>query len=423
MSFAPKVEQVGPLKVILVKDDRESVMVQALVGTGSREETDDLAGSAHFLEHFVFKGTKKYPVEIGAYVDGFGGAIDAYTSHESISFSVKLTSEKLKTAVDLVGQLVGEPLLPAKLISREKKIICEEIKFRNDDPHTRAYRGMWEQMYRGSNLGRPIAGSFATVEAVTAARLHDHMERWFVPENTIIGVLGNWKSETEVLKLISRSFGTLIERGKTKLIKDKYVPVEQKKPRIELVSRKSMAQTTVFMGYRSFGVGQPQMMARILSNIILGGGWISRLLQEIREKRGLAYGINSSLDVMSDTGAVVIGAGLPKDKLEEAVKLIWEIIYGLSGSGKWGLKKKDVELAKDCYLGRLSLKYDSPERVLDTALYDLMYEGKIYSVEELKKMAKETSLSQMKRVCGEIFVPDHLNMAVVGDYDKLPFKL
>ena len=423
MSFTPKVVNLSGLKVVLVPDDRETVTVRALIGTGSREEEADSLGSAHFLEHFVLRGTRKYPVDINAYVDGLGGVIDAYTSQETLSFMVKLGREKTETAVDLVGQLVSEPLLPMKLIEGEKKIITEEIKFRDDDPETKAFREMWRQMYRRSNLGRPIAGTFETVAATTVAKLRHYLDHWFVPGNVIVGVVGNWEDEKKVLEQIEESFAPLIARGKTKLSKDVYVVEDQKRPRVELVTRKSMQQTAVYLGFRSFGVGDKMVMSRILMNILLGGGCFSRLFREIREKRGWAYSIGSFPDALSDTGALMVGAGLPRDKIVAAFSLIKEIIYGLGGAGKWGVKPKELTLTKDCYKGRVSLKYDSPQGVLGSALYDLMFEGRMYSAEQLKKEADEVTIEQIREVCKMIFVPEHLCVGVVGNYEKLPFSL
>lgn len=420
MSFAPKVVNLDGLRVVLVPDDRETVTVRVLVGTGSREEGSADLGAAHFLEHFVFRGTKKHPYDIGEYVDQFGGLVDAYTSQESISFMVKLGREKLETAIDLVGQLVSEPLLPGNKIAKEKKIIAGEIKFRNDDPQIKAARALWEVVYRGSNLARPIAGTFATVKGMTAAKLNDYLERWFVPGNTIVGIVGKWESESQVLRLVRHSFAPLLKRAKAVPPKDRYINHGQDRAQIRLIKRPKMKQATVCLGFRSFGVGHKLAITRLLMNIIFGGAWFSRLFKEIRENQGLAYSIGSWVEALSDTGGVFVEAGLPRDGLARAVGLIKEITFGLGGNGKWAIRQEDVNMARECYKGRVSLKYDSPERILGSALYDLMFEGKIYSAEELKKEADGVTLEKMRHLIQTTFREERLNLVVLGDYQKQP---
>lgn len=423
MSFSPKIVNVDGLRVVLIKDDRQSITVRALVGTGSREETDVTAGSAHFLEHFVFKGTKKYPKVVGAYIDSLGGWMDAYTSHDSVSFTVKLGKEKLVEAMDIIGGLVGEPLLPDKFMATEKKIISEEIKFRNDEPQIRSFMEVWKLMYHGHNLGREIAGTFETVGSMTVAKLRDYMDKWFVAENTIVGVVGNWRDEKAVLAQIEKSFARVISRGKLKQTKNDFQEGGQARPLAELVERKGMEQASVCLGFRSFRVGHELETARDLMNILLGRAWFSRLLKEVREKRGLAYTTGSEVDELKDTGNIVLWAGLPKGKIGEAVELIREIVFGLGGGGKWGISEKELKLVKECEKGRIGLRYDAPEGNLDLTLHDLMLRNRVFSADELRKLVDGVTLEQVREVCRQTFSPLGQNWAVVGDYDKLPFEI
>lgn len=423
MAFQPKVVDLDGLRVVLVKDDRQSVTVRALVGTGSREESTKDLGSAHFLEHFVFKGTKKYPKEIGSIIDSYGGALDAYTSHDSVSFMVKMGVERMETAIDLVGEMICKPMLPEKLIKKERKIISEEIKWRDDDPQMRAYEEMWLKLFEGTNLGNPIAGTFETVSGITTSNLRDYMDKWFVPGNVIVGVIGSWKDEKEVLSMVKKSFGKLIKRKSSVPTKNKFVESVQDGPRIKLVYRKGMQQSSVYLGFRSVELGNKYEMPLKLTNILLGGAWFSRLMKEIRETRGWAYSIGSFNDELVDTGAWVIGAGLPKRKIKMAVSLIMEMIDGLGGTGKWGITDKELKLAKECYSGRVSLKYDVPEKALDSALYDLMFEGKIHSAKELKERSEKVTLEEIRGVCRLVFDRNRMAVGIVGDYKEVPVRL
>ncbi|HEX9008214.1 MAG TPA: pitrilysin family protein, partial [Patescibacteria group bacterium] len=161
MRFEPKVHKLGKLKVVLVKEVRESVTVRAMVGTGSREESDKEAGSAHFLEHFVFKGTRKFPkmFDINEAVEKVGGAFNAYTGQNEMGFWVKMDKTNLPLAVEIVGQLLTEPVLPKEHFHKEKGTILEELHMYEDRPSSKAAETMVETMYGKTNLGRPIIGT------------------------------------------------------------------------------------------------------------------------------------------------------------------------------------------------------------------------------------------------------------------------
>ena len=423
MSFAPKVEQVGPLKVILVKDDRESVMVEALVGTGSREETDDLAGSAHFLEHFVFKGTRKFPgmFDISDAIDAVGGGRNAFTSYNVVGFWTKTAKHKVDLAASVVGQMVSEPILPEEHFEKERGTILEELKMYEDMPDSKVGEEMWKLLYGKTNMGRPIIGTKESLKTMTPKALHAYMDKWFVPENMLVGVVGNWGSDKELLELIEREFKPLFDRAGVPK-KDKFEWGRPIKPKSTLVKRE-IEQANLAMGLPGLPIGHPMRYVSQLTNIIFGGGGLSRLFKEVREKRGWAYSIGSGTESFSDSGAVVVGGGLPKDKLKDAVELIVDIMMGLGGKGKWGITEKDLAIAKECYKGRVSLAYDNPGKVMEFALNEMMFEKKIYSPEEIKTGADKVTLEQVRKYCEMIFKPEKMSVAVVGDYEKLPFEI
>ncbi|MEK7064495.1 MAG: pitrilysin family protein [Patescibacteria group bacterium] len=423
MSFAPKVVDINGLRVILVKDDRESVVVQTLVGTGSREEADGVAGSAHFLEHFVFKGTKKFPgmFDISDAIDAVGGGRNAFTSNQVVGFWAKTAKHKLDLAVKVVGQLVTEPILPEEHFDKERGTILEELKMYEDQPDSKAGEEMWKLLYGKTNMGRPVIGTKKSLLAMTPAALHKYMDRWFVPENMLVGVVGNWGNDKELLKLIEKEFVGLFDRkGLPK--KNIFSWGKMAGLKTKLISRKT-EQANLAMGLPGLPIGHPIRYASYLTNIIFGGGGLSRLFKEVREKRGWAYSIGSGTESFSDSGAVVVGGGLPKDKLKDAVELIVDIMAGLGGSGRWGITEKDLAIAKECYKGRVSLAYDDPKKVMDFALNEMMFEGKIYPPEEIKANADKVTLEEIRDYCQRIFKPEKLSLAVVGDYEKLPFEI
>ena len=175
MRFEPKIHKVGNLRVVLVPEDRASVTVRVMLGTGSREETDREAGSAHFLEHFVFKGTKKFPgmYEINEAVENVGGAFNAYTGQNEMGFWVKMAKEHLERAMSIVGQVVTEPLLPEEHFDKERGTILEELHMYEDRPNSKAAEECNKLLFGKTNMGRPIIGTVESLKNMTVADLQN----------------------------------------------------------------------------------------------------------------------------------------------------------------------------------------------------------------------------------------------------------
>jgi len=424
MRFSPKVYKLGQLRVVLVPEERESVTVRVMVGTGSREENDQEAGSAHFLEHFVFKGTKKFPkmYDINEAIEKVGGAFNAYTGQNEMGFWVKMDKENLELATRIVGQVVTEPVLPKEHFDKERGTILEELHMYDDRPNSKAAEECKELLFGKTNMGRPIIGTVKSLNEMTVEELRRYLNKWFVAENIVVGVVGSYGKEEDVLKIIKSEFATLIEDGRKVPEKNKFVWSEQKAPRLKLTKRK-VEQAAVVMAFRAFDTNDPRRYAIDLLNIVFGDGWMSRLMREVREERGWAYAIGSDVDLFTDAGGLYIGAGLPKNKLNEAVTLITEIAFGLVDSKKWAIKKEELETAKDTFRGRFALNFDRPETVLGAALWDLIYRDKIYTPEEKLANIERVTIEEIGALAKEIFKRENLSISVVGDYKKLDFKI
>ena len=408
---------------MLVPEERESVTVRVMIGTGSREETDKEAGSAHFLEHFVFKGTRKFPrmFDINEAVEKVGGAFNAYTGQNEMGFWVKMDKGHVALATEIVGQVVTEPVLPKEHFNKERGTILEELHMYEDRPNSKAAEECEKLLYGKTNMGRPIIGTVESLEAMTVEELRKYFEKWFVAENIVLGVVGEYGSDESMLELIKKEFGPIIDDVRTLPEKDKFSWDTQKKPRIKLISRK-VEQAAVYVAFRGIKMTDERRFVLELLNIIYGDGWMSRLMREVREERGWAYAIGSGVEEFSDAGSVMVGAGLPKNKLNEAVELITEISVGLAGGNVWAVKDEELEIAKDCFRGRLALTFDKPEEVLGSALEDTLFREKIYSPEEIIKRIESVRMEDVRSLAAEIFKKENMSIAVVGDYKELDFK-
>ncbi len=424
MRFLPKVHQLGKLRVVLVPEERESVTVRVMIGTGSREEDDREAGSAHFLEHFVFKGTRQFPkmYDINEAVEKVGGAFNAYTGQNEMGFWVKMDKGHLGLAAQIVGQVVTEPILHGKHFDKERGTILEELHMYEDRPSSKAAQECEKLLFGKTHMGRPIIGTVKSLQAMRVDELKRYFDKWFVAENMVVGVVGSFGTEEEVLEIIKKEFAPLIKDERTPPEKNKFIWDTQIEPRIKLTSRK-VEQAAVVMAFRGIEMNDKRRFALELTNIILGDGWLSRLMKEVREERGWAYAIGSDVDLFSDAGSVLIGAGLPKNKLNEAVELMTEISLGLAGESRWQITAEEVAVAKDTFKGRLALAFDRPETVLGSALGDTIFREKIYSPEEVMDRIEKVTLAEVRSIAREIFKRENLSVSVVGDYKRLDFKI
>ena len=187
--------------------------------------------------------------------------------------------------------------------------------------------------------------------------------------------------------------------------------------------KRKVEQAALYMAFRGINAIDKRRYAMEILNIIFGDSWLSRLRREVREERGWAYAIGSDFDQLADVGAMLVGAGLPKAKLNEAVELMTEIATGLAGGNKWKIKENEVKIAKDTFRGRFALEFDRPETVLGSALWDILFREKVYTPEEILNSIDEVTSDDVKKLAGEIFTKENMSIAVVGDYKKLSFKI
>ena len=338
-----------------------------------------------------------------------------------MGFWVKMDKGHVALATEIVGQIVTEPVLPKEHFNKERGTILEELHMYEDRPNSKAAEECEKLLYGKTNMGRPIIGTVESLEAMTVEELRKYFEKWFVAENIVLGVVGEYGSDESMLELIKKEFGPIIDDVRTLPEKDKFSWDTQKKPRIKLISRK-VEQAAVYVAFRGIKMTDERRFVLELLNIIYGDGWMSRLMREVREERGWAYAIGSGVEEFSDAGSVMVGAGLPKNKLNEAVELITEISVGLAGGNVWAVKDEELEIAKDCFRGRLALTFDKPEEVLGSALEDTLFREKIYSPEEIIKRIESVRMEDVRSLAAEIFKKENMSIAVVGDYKELDFK-
>jgi len=286
----------------------ESATVTVWVKTGSRNETFNIAGISHFLEHIVFKGSKKRPSarEISEAIDQIGGTFNASTSKEWTNFHIKARKESLDTVFDVLSDMVLNPVLNEKEIEREKKVIIEEIAMYEDTPIFQIGEVFERSLFKGNNLGRDVIGFKKTVRSIKKDDFLSYRKKYYYPENILVSVSGGIDRK-EVLALGEKYFGSLKSRKVQKEVKSNFQS-NQIEPEIILIEKKN-EQAHLILGFLGEKRDSKDRYIEAVTSSILGGGMSSRMFTEVREKRGLAYAVKVSTEHYKDAGEVLTYAG------------------------------------------------------------------------------------------------------------------
>jgi predicted Zn-dependent peptidase len=410
MQFHPKIDKLkSGLTLISCPLPSESVGAILMVKVGSRNETPAVNGISHFFEHMPFKGTKKWPTAqaVNQVIDSRGGVFNAFTNQEQTAFWVKLAKKHLATGLEFLHQLIFQPLLPAEELERERGVILEEIKMRDDDPMICVGDSFEQQIFQKNSLGQPVIGTPENIKSLKREQFFAHLNRWYRPENMVLVIAGGIGKD--VKKLAEEIFVT--KRGKAeKADRGGKYAAKQTKPDISLVTKK-IEQAHFALGLRTFKRNHPDRYALGVLKTILGGSTSSRLWNEIREKRGLAYYVRTSNDAFFDTGYLVTQAGCAVDKAEEALKITIDN-YALMAAKK--VTNEELTLAKEYLKGRLALSWEDSQDVAGYLADDYIFEGKIRSLDELYREIDAVSAEKVLQVAKTIFDLKQLNLTVVS---------
>lgn len=392
----------------------ESATVTVWVKTGSRDETNKISGISHFLEHMAFKGGERYPSakEVSEAVDSFGGEFNAATSKEWTKYYIRARTSSLKTAFDILGDMVLSPLLKLEDINREKGVIVQEIAMYEDTPVRRVWDIFEQLIFKGHDLGRDIIG---TKEIVTSFNRNDfkrYREKHYVTDNMLISVAGG-VTHKKILDFVEKYFEG-VKKGKSK--RSKRFEKSQKSPATRLYSKKK-EQVHLVLGFLGNRFGHKDRYSDAVLNAILGGGMSSRLFTEIREKRGLAYAVKSGIDNFFDTGYFAVYAGVEPKKTEETIKVILEQLYGLANEGL-SITQKELKKAKEYIKGHFALSLEDTSAIADFYGYEKLFLGRVRSVEEVFKGIDKVKVEDVYASAKKIFKKEAVNLALIGPYKE-----
>jgi predicted Zn-dependent peptidase len=399
------------LRVLFLPDDTPSVTVLGLVKAGSRYENKKQEGLAHFYEHMVFKGTKKFPSkkDLALVVDQIGAEYNGATGQEYTYYYVKTAKKDLPLGLDLISQLLIEPLLSEKEIEVERGVILEELHLYHDVPQYRAQIELANLLFPNHPLGTSGIGRKKTITSFDRKDFLDFKNNFYDSGKMVLVISGGVGKTGEAKKRIEECFSSL-KRGKKKS------PILFEKPKMEKNNKnvfKETDQVHLAMGTRGLSYNSKERYAQSLVSIILGKGMSSRLFQEIREKHGLCYSINSSVETFNETGVFEISAGINKTRLSEAVEAIKNQLLSTT---KEEIDRKELVKAQSFFEGKLVLSLEDSYKKALFYGKQILLESNIKDASQVIEMVKKVDVSDILSVTKKLFLSEKIKIALVGDY-------
>jgi len=384
----------------------KSVSVGIWVNVGSRDEEGGEEGFSHFIEHMFFKGTAtRSAARISHEIDALGGEMNAFTTRETTTFYVKVLDEQLKPGLALLADLFHNSRFPTKEIEKEKQVVLEEMRMVQDDPEEWVQDLHTRQIFGAHPLGRPILGEPATIRSLDRRDILGYIQRHYHPRDTIVAVTGHF-DQKRLLPLLDRHFGRFDRPASSR--RNRW-PAEVHGG-LE-VHGKPLEQAHLCLGLKGISVEHKDRYASALLNAVLGGNVSSRLFQEVREKRGLAYSIYSCLSSYSDGGTWSVYAGTRPSEAPRVVELVVRELRRLCTNG---IRRDELARAKNQMKGSVMLGLENTSSRMGKLAKDELHHGRRVSLDEVMAAIDRVSEAQMLELGRGLFERRRLSVAALG---------
>ena len=406
-----------PSGLRIVTEEVPSVRSAAIgiwANVGSRDETPAVAGASHFLEHLLFKGTtRRTALEISATIEAVGGEMNAFTSKEYTCFYARVIDTDLPMAIDVVSDLITSSIVSALDVDAERKVVLEEIAMRDDDPSDLVHDLYAETYYGDTHLGRPILGTIKSIKEMSRSSVFNYYKKKYLPQDLVVAVAGNIKHK-RVVAMVEEALSRdnfLNVKGAPQIRPN--TPVKTKPMQsVGLLTRKT-EQAHMFYGMEGVARSDERRFAMGVLASALGGGMSSRLFQEIREKRGLAYSVYAYAQQFAGSGQIGFYAGCNPTKAIEVVEIIREVLADVSENG---MSHEEIERAKGAVRGSLVLSQeDSASRMSRIGKNEIVY-GQVMGFDDILKAIARVNPSDVREIASE-YLTKSPTLALVG-----PFK-
>ncbi|HEY3057706.1 MAG TPA: pitrilysin family protein [Chloroflexota bacterium] len=386
-----------------------SVSISIFIGAGSRYEADDIAGVSHFLEHMLFKGTKRRPTarEISEEIEGIGGVMNAGTDKELTVYWAKVGDHRFAATLDILADSLLNSLLDPTELEKEREVILEELAMTEDSPADMVNILIDEVVWPHQPLGRDTGGTPDSVKAITRDHVVRYMDQLYVPQNTVVAIAGNVTSE-EVIDRVGEYLGDWQPRPFASWYP---AQIPDDTPRLRLRSKKT-EQAHFCLATPGLSAAHPDRYVLDVLNAVLGEGMSSRLFLEIREKRSLCYDVHSYVNHYLDTGSTVVNAGVDPSKLDEALRATFNEMLKMDD----GVPEKELHKAKEFIKGRLQLRMEDTRAVASWLGGQELLRREILTVDEVLAIVDDVTPESLRRVAAELWRTEAFRLAVVGPF-------
>lgn len=397
-----------PNGVRIITEEIDHVRSAALgiwVGAGSRDEREGFEGISHFIEHMFFKGTEHRSARaLAESLEAVGGQLNAFTTKEYTCYYAKVLDEDLDLAIDVLSDMFFSSLFDEKEIEKEKNVVIEEIKMYEDSPDELIHDVFSEYVWNDHPLGKPILGTEESIRSLSREKIMQFLTEHYAPDNVVISVAGKIKHEDVVAKL-SPHFGTF-NRGGRRVLEE-----TPKGLTIEHYQKKDTEQMHILLGVPGLGQDDEDIYAMHIFNNILGGGLSSRLFQEIREQRGLAYSVYSYHSTYVDTGLFAVYAGTSPKNTQEVIACILEELMEMKTKGisVEELVRTKAQIKGGLYLGLEAVS----SRMSRLGKTELTY-NRVLSPEEVVEKLEKVTQEDVLRVIGRLWQKDNISIMTLG---------
>lgn len=390
----------------------KSATAIVLCGAGSRYETQKTMGISHFLEHMFFKGTKKRPtaMDVATEIDAMGGVNNAFTSKEYTGYFIKAAATHIEHILEIISDMLHNSLVKNEEFERERNVILQEIHMRHDDPKIHVLDLIEEVVFgREQPLGWDTAGTPKVIKAQTRQQMIDYIGERYFPNNMVLVVAGAFDKKA-VLEAIKKYYG----HTKTQEVTN-FLPYVEKQKKLQMeIDRRKVAQSAIALAFKGISYFDDDRYALDVLSAVLGGGMSSRMFNEVREKRGLAYYVRTAGECYHDSGVLLTYAGVDLPKTEEAMKVIIGE-YAKIRDEKVG--EKELSKAKETIKGHMALGFEDSMGVAQFYGFAELLENKIRTFESEVEKIDEVTSADVLRVAKRLIRRDKMSLAVVG-----PFK-
>jgi predicted Zn-dependent peptidase len=391
-----------------------SVAMGVWIKSGSRCEPAETNGISHFVEHMLFKGTRSRSAQhIAREMDSIGGNLDAFTSKETICFNVKSLSDHVPIALDVLSDLVLNPVFAPNDIERERGVILEEIKVDEDNPDVLVHELFTQSFWKGHPLGKPILGTTETVGRLDQQQLFAYHGDWFHGGNMVFSAAGNLDHDRFTEALASKFSSLPGGVARDELL------APRPSAGIQLRNKKSLEQVQICLGVPAPPITDDNRYATLILNTVLGGGMSSRLFQTIREERGMVYSIYSDLSPYRDTGTLCVYAGTSVAKALEVVELVLAEFRKLKQEL---LSEDELTRAKDQLKGNILLGLESSNSRMANLARQEMYFGQFFTVDEIIARIEDVSAAQVQGMAQRLFDPQGIAVTLLGRLQGVKLK-